>query len=146
MAERVFIGVAWPTPNGSLHLGHVAGCYLPADLFARYHRLVGDRVLMVSGTDQHGTPVTVRAEAEGVAPSVIGHRITQRSGQNAAETSPSSSRLAHEMLRELRVREQMIERLRHRCCRAHRPDLASIVMINGHFDDVTRLMDVPLTT
>src|SRR5262245_8112335 len=74
MAERVFIGVAWPTPNGSLHLGHVAGCYLPADLFARYHRLVGDRVLMVSGTDQHGTPVTVRAEAEGVAPSVIAER------------------------------------------------------------------------
>src|SRR5919201_1137607 len=74
MAERVFVGVAWPTPNGSLHLGHVAGCYLPADVFARYHRLVGDQVLMVSGTDQHGTPVTVRAEAEGVSPAAVADR------------------------------------------------------------------------
>jgi methionyl-tRNA synthetase len=74
MAERVFVGVAWPTPNGSLHLGHVAGCYLPADVFARYHRLAGDQVLMVSGTDRHGTPVTVRAEAEGVPPSEVADR------------------------------------------------------------------------
>ncbi|HEY3081628.1 MAG TPA: methionine--tRNA ligase [Chloroflexota bacterium] len=74
MAERIFLGVAWPTPNGSLHLGHAAGCYLPADLFARYHRLVGDEVLMVSGTDQHGTPVTARAEAEGVSPAEIAAR------------------------------------------------------------------------
>ncbi|HEV8638505.1 MAG TPA: methionine--tRNA ligase [Chloroflexota bacterium] len=74
MAERIFVGVAWPTPNGSLHLGHAAGCYLPADVFARYHRLAGNQVLMVSGTDQHGTPVTVRAEAEGVPPAEIADR------------------------------------------------------------------------
>jgi methionyl-tRNA synthetase len=74
MAERIFVGVAWPTPNGSLHLGHLAGCYLPADVFARYHRLAGNDVLVVSGTDQHGTPVTVRAEAEGVAPGDVADR------------------------------------------------------------------------
>ncbi|PKB63716.1 MAG: methionine--tRNA ligase [SAR202 cluster bacterium Io17-Chloro-G2] len=68
MAERIFIGVAWPYANGPLHLGHVAGCYLPADIFARYHRLKGNQVLMVSGSDSHGTPITVRAEQEGVAP------------------------------------------------------------------------------
>src|SRR5919107_1600767 len=74
MAERIFVGVAWPTPNGSLHLGHLAGCYLPADVFARYHRLAGDDVLVVSGTDQHGTPVTVRAEAEGVSAGEVADR------------------------------------------------------------------------
>src|SRR5688500_12975552 len=74
MAERIFVGVAWPTPNGSLHLGHLAGCFLPADIFARYQRLAGNDVLMVSGTDQHGTPVTVRAEAEGVSPKEIADR------------------------------------------------------------------------
>jgi len=72
MPERIFIGVAWPYANGPLHLGHIAGCYLPADIFARYHRLRGDDVLMVSGSDQHGTPVTIRAEQEGVTvPEVV---------------------------------------------------------------------------
>lgn len=72
--ERIFIGVAWPYANSSLHLGHIAGAYLPADIFARYHRLKGNPVLMVSGTDSHGTPVTVRAEEEGVSPEVIVER------------------------------------------------------------------------
>jgi len=68
MTERIFIGVAWPYANGQLHLGQVAGAYLPADIFARYHRLKGNDVLMVSGSDQHGTPITVRAEKESKSP------------------------------------------------------------------------------
>ncbi len=68
MPERIFIGVAWPYANGPLHLGHIAGCYLPADIFARYHRLRGNHVLMVSGSDSHGTPITLKAEAEGISP------------------------------------------------------------------------------
>jgi len=60
--------VAWPYANGSLHLGHIAGAYLPADIFARFHRMAGDDVLMVSGSDQHGTPITVRADREGRSP------------------------------------------------------------------------------
>jgi methionyl-tRNA synthetase len=66
MSKRIFIGVAWPYANGPLHLGHVAGCYLPADIFARYHRMRGNDVLMVSGSDSHGAPITMRAEAEGI--------------------------------------------------------------------------------
>ncbi|NWF77435.1 MAG: methionine--tRNA ligase [Chloroflexi bacterium] len=68
MSERIFIGVAWPYANGPLHLGHIAGAYLPADIFARYHRLKGNRVLMVSGSDQHGAPITIRAEQESTTP------------------------------------------------------------------------------
>ena len=71
MAEHIFIGVAWPYANGSLHLGHIAGAYLPADVFARYHRLKGNKVLMVSGSDQHGTPITLRAEQENKSPQEI---------------------------------------------------------------------------
>jgi len=74
MSERIFIGVAWPYANGPLHLGHIAGAYLPADIFARYHRLKGNDVLMVSGSDQHGTPITVRAEQEGRPPREIAGR------------------------------------------------------------------------
>ena len=71
MKERILIGVAWPYANGSLHLGHIAGAYLPADIFARYHRLKGNEVLMVSGSDQHGTPISIRAEREGKPPQAI---------------------------------------------------------------------------
>ena len=71
MPERILVAVAWPYANGPLHLGHVAGCYLAADVFARYHRMKGNQVLMVSGSDSHGTPITVRAEQEGVTPQEI---------------------------------------------------------------------------
>ncbi len=71
MSERIFIGVAWPYANGPLHMGHIAGCYLAADIFARYHRMKGNEVLMVSGSDAHGTPITIRADQEGVEPDVI---------------------------------------------------------------------------
>ncbi|SVA90487.1 uncharacterized protein METZ01_LOCUS143341, partial [marine metagenome] len=68
MPENILVCAAWPYANGSIHLGHVAGCYLPADIFARYHRLKGNNVLMVSGSDAHGTPVTITAEANGPTP------------------------------------------------------------------------------
>ena len=55
MAKKILIGVAWPYANGYQHLGHLSGAYLPPDIFARYHRLVGNDVLMVSGSDPHGT-------------------------------------------------------------------------------------------
>jgi len=71
LAEKIFIGVGWPYPNGSLHLGQIAGAYLAPDIFARYHRAIGNRVLMVSGSDQHGTPITVRAEQEGRTPQEV---------------------------------------------------------------------------
>src|SRR3990172_12473302 len=68
LKQHIFIGVAWPYANGPLHLGHIAGAYLPPDIFARYHRLKGDAVLMVSGSDSHGTPIMVQADKEGAAP------------------------------------------------------------------------------
>src|ERR671935_1956471 len=64
--ERILVAPAWPYANGPRHIGHVAGFAVPADIFARYHRLKGSAVLMVSGTDEHGTPVMVAADREGV--------------------------------------------------------------------------------
>jgi methionyl-tRNA synthetase len=75
--RKILVGVAWPYANGYQHLGHLAGAYLPPDIFARYHRLVGNDVLMVSGSDAHGTPITVRADAEGVPPQEIFERYHQ---------------------------------------------------------------------
>ncbi len=78
MSEKIFIGVAWPYADGPLHLGHIAGAYLPADIFARFHRTKGNEVLMVSGSDRHGTPITIKAEQEGTTPAEMTekyHRI-----------------------------------------------------------------------
>jgi methionyl-tRNA synthetase len=66
--ERIFIGVAWPYASGPIHLGHAAGAYIPADIFARYHRMKCNEVLMVSGSDMHGTPITLKAEQDGKTP------------------------------------------------------------------------------
>ncbi len=64
--KTIHVSVAWPYANGDLHVGHLAGAYLPADIFARYHRLKGNRVLMVSGSDSHGTPISVEADKRGI--------------------------------------------------------------------------------
>jgi methionyl-tRNA synthetase len=68
MAEQILVAVAWPYASGPRHIGHVAGFGVPSDVFARYHRLRGNDVLMVSGTDEHGTPVMVTADQEGRSP------------------------------------------------------------------------------
>jgi methionyl-tRNA synthetase len=78
MPENILVSVAWPYCNGDMHIGHIAGAYLPADIFARYHRLRGDAVLMVSGSDTHGTPITVRAEEEGITPREVVDRYHPR--------------------------------------------------------------------
>jgi hypothetical protein len=66
MSKYIHVSVAWPYANGDMHVGHLAGSYLPADIFARYHRLKGNHVLMVSGSDSHGTPILVEADNRGV--------------------------------------------------------------------------------
>jgi methionyl-tRNA synthetase len=68
MTHRILVAVGWPYASGPLHLGHLGGAYLPPDVFARYHRLAGNEVLMVSGSDANGTPITVKAEEMGVTP------------------------------------------------------------------------------
>jgi methionyl-tRNA synthetase len=78
MTDNILVAVAWPYANADIHVGNVAGAYLPADIFSRYHRLAGRRVLMVSGTDAHGTPITVRADAETTTPQAVYERFHRR--------------------------------------------------------------------
>ncbi len=69
--KKVLVAVAWPYAQGPLHLGHIGGAYLPSDIYARFRRSVGDDVLMVSGSDIHGTPITVKADELGWTPQEI---------------------------------------------------------------------------
>jgi methionyl-tRNA synthetase len=77
MSRHILAAVAWPYANGPRHIGHVAGFGVPSDVFSRYHRLVGNNVLMVSGTDEHGTPILVQADQEGVSPRVLADRYNR---------------------------------------------------------------------
>lgn len=71
---KYLVTSALPYANGKLHVGHLAGAYLPADIFVRYLRLKGEDVIYICGTDEHGTPISVNADAEGVTPEEIVQR------------------------------------------------------------------------
>jgi methionyl-tRNA synthetase len=77
MPKHILTAVAWPYANGPRHIGHVAGFGVPSDVFSRYHRLAGNDVLMVSGTDEHGTPILVQADQEGVTPRALADRYNR---------------------------------------------------------------------
>ncbi|MCL4858299.1 MAG: methionine--tRNA ligase [Caldilineaceae bacterium] len=69
--KQILVGVAWPYCNGEKHIGQIAGAYLPPDIFARFQRMRGQDVLMVSGSDTHGTPIVLKADAEGIPPEAV---------------------------------------------------------------------------
>ena len=77
MSSPVLTAVAWPYANGPRHIGHVSGFGVPADVFSRYQRMAGNDVLMVSGTDEHGTPILVQADAEGVSARELADRYNR---------------------------------------------------------------------
>jgi len=75
--SHVLAAVAWPYANGPRHIGHVSGFGVPSDVFSRYMRMAGHDVLMVSGTDEHGTPIQVQADADGVTPRELADRYNR---------------------------------------------------------------------
>src|SRR5580765_7036206 len=76
-SRHILAAPAWPYANGPRHIGHVSGFALPCDMFSRYQRMAGNRVLMVSGTDEHGTPIQVQADKEGTTPRELADRYNQ---------------------------------------------------------------------
>ena len=75
--RHILAAPAWPYANGPRHIGHVSGFALPCDMFSRYQRMAGSQVLMVSGTDEHGTPIQVQADAEGVSARQLADRYNR---------------------------------------------------------------------
>jgi methionyl-tRNA synthetase len=78
MTEHILVCAAWPYAKSSTHVGQIVGAYMPADTFARYHRMAGNEVLMVSGSDEHGTPILIDAEREGISPRTFAARYHQQ--------------------------------------------------------------------
>ncbi len=121
MKRKIFIGVAWPYVNDVFHIGHLAGAYLPPDIFARYHRLAGNDVLMVSGSDCHGTPILLKAESEGVAPEEIAkkyHELNKKYLSKASlsydiyttTTTPNHRRCVQEMFNKLKENGYIVKK------------------------------------
>ena len=88
MSNTVLTAVAWPYANGPRHIGHVSGFGVPSDVFSRYQRMAGNRVLMVSGTDEHGTPILARWNDTGASAPVSGRATGGRRG--CEDRSPGS--------------------------------------------------------
>jgi methionyl-tRNA synthetase len=82
--KHILTAPAWPYANGPRHIGHVSGFGLPSDMFSRYQRMAGNKVLMVSGTDEHGTPIQVQADKEGVTARELADRYNGVIGNDLA--------------------------------------------------------------
>ena len=71
MSAKVLVCTAWPYASGPIHLGHLAGHLIPPDIYTRFRRMRGDHAILVSGSDEHGTPITLAAESEGIEPQAM---------------------------------------------------------------------------
>jgi methionyl-tRNA synthetase len=81
-SRHILAAPAWPYANGPRHIGHVSGFALPCDMFSRYQRMAGSKVLMVSGTDEHGTPIQVQADSENTSPRELVDRYNRVIGED----------------------------------------------------------------
>ena len=80
MSKRTLVTAALPYANGPIHIGHLAGVYVPSDMYVRYKRLRGEEVLFICGSDEHGVPITISADKEKASPQVIVDRYHELNG------------------------------------------------------------------
>ncbi|HET8837651.1 MAG TPA: methionine--tRNA ligase [Flavobacteriaceae bacterium] len=120
MPKRFTITAALPYTNGPIHIGHLAGVYIPADIYARYLRLQGKEVAFVCGSDEHGVPITIKAKKEGISPQDVVdkyHKIIKQSfadfGISFDNYSRTTAQIHHEtaseFFKELYEKEKFIE-------------------------------------
>ncbi len=119
--KRFLLTAALPYANGPIHLGHLAGVYVPADIYARYLRMKGEDILFVCGSDEHGVPITIKARQEGVSPQVIVDKFHQMNKESfekfgitfdiySRTTSPTHYATASEFFRTLYDKGEFIEK------------------------------------
>ena len=119
--KRTLVTTALPYANGPVHIGHLAGVYVPADIYTRYLRLKGEDVIMIGGSDEHGVPITIKAKAEGVTPQDIVdryHNIIKKSFEEfgisfdiySRTTSDIHSHMASDFFRKLYDKGEFIEK------------------------------------
>ncbi|MDR2963031.1 MAG: methionine--tRNA ligase [Bacteroidales bacterium] len=119
--KRTTITTALPYANGPVHIGHLAGVYVPADIYARYLRLKGEEVIMIGGSDEHGVPITIKAKNEGITPQDVVdryHAIIKKSFEDfgitfdiySRTTSETHRKTASEYFKKLYEKGEFIEK------------------------------------
>jgi len=106
--EKILVTSALPYVNGPIHLGHLSGAYLPADIYVRYNRLKGNDVLYICGSDEHGVPITISAEKEKVTPKVIIDRY-HKLNEEAFEKFENTIDVAMNRLSEVITYNELVE-------------------------------------
>ena len=101
--KRTLVTSALPYANGPVHIGHLAGCYLPSDIFVRYKRSKGEDVMFICGSDEHGVPITIKAKKEGITPQDVVDKYHKMMGDSFKEFgisfdiySRTSNKIHHE--------------------------------------------------
>ena len=119
--NRTLVTTALPYANGPVHIGHLAGVYVPADIYTRYLRLKGEDVIMVGGSDEHGVPITIKAKKEGITPQDVVdryHKIIKDSFEElgisfdvySRTTSDIHSKTASDFFRKLYEKGEFVEK------------------------------------
>ena len=119
--KRYLVTSALPYANGPVHIGHLAGVYIPADIYVRYLRLKGEEVLFIGGSDEHGVPITIKAKKEGVTPQDIVdryHGIIKKSFEDfgitfdiySRTTSPTHKALASDIFKTIEGKGGFVEK------------------------------------
>ena len=118
--KRTTVTAALPYANGGVHIGHLAGVYVPSDIYVRYLRLKGEEVVFIGGSDEHGVPITIRAKKEGVTPQDVCdryHKMIKESFEQfgisfdiySRTSSPTHNRFASDFFRKLYDDGKLIE-------------------------------------
>ena len=132
MSRHILTAVAWPYANGPRHIGHVAGFGVPSDVFSRYQRLAGNRVLMVSGTDEHGTPILVQADKEGVPPRELADRYNRVIAEDLQQLGLAYDLFTRTTTRNhYKVSQDLFKRIYDNGYIAERPTLSAISPSTG---------------
>ena len=119
--KRTTVTSALPYANGPVHIGHLAGVYVPADIYVRYLRLKKEDVLFIGGSDEHGVPITIRAKKEGITPQDVVdryHTLIKKSFEEfgisfdvySRTTSPTHHQLASDFFKTLYNKGEFIEK------------------------------------
>ena len=115
-SDKILVTAALPYANGPIHLGHLAGAYLPSDIYCRYQRLKGRDVLFLCGSDEHGVPITITADKERITPQQVVDRYHEQNrnafaafGMSFDRYSRTSLPLHHETAREFLLDERVLK-------------------------------------
>jgi methionyl-tRNA synthetase len=131
--RKILVAPAWPYAAGHRHLGHIAGAYVPSDVYARYHRLLGDDVLMVSGSDEHGTPTMVAADREGKSYAEIGDYYNQAFREDFRRLGLTYDLFSRTTtLNHARVTQDLFKKLYEEGAIFEKPMLVSFSATTGH--------------